>query len=87
MSAARLSGYPLVGALMCSYRVAGDADALDLMRELERACGARSVCVEIGSPADHGAIEESRSVAVRELEHRVLAALDGRPEGRWAGVE
>jgi FAD/FMN-containing dehydrogenase len=81
VSAVRLSGYPLSGTLICSYQVDGDTDSVELTRMLARECGAEAVCVELGSAADNAGVEESRSVAVVELESRVLAALGVRPRG------
>ncbi len=77
VSAVRLSAYPLSGTLVCSYQVDGETEAVELIRMLTAEFGAGSACVELGSAADRAAIEEVRSVAVLELESRVLAALRG----------
>ncbi len=81
VSAVKLSGYPLGGALVCSYRVDGGTDSAELVRMLAGESGAASVCIEVGSAADQAAIDGSRSGALFELESRVLAALGVRPRG------
>lgn len=81
ISGVRLSGYPLSGMLIGSYRVEGDSNSVELIRSLASEFGAGAVCVEFGTASDHAEIDGGRSVAVLELEGRVVAALGGRRHG------
>lgn len=82
VSEARLSGHPLGGVIEFRFQADDDTTSVALFRALEGEFGAGSVRAGPQSASDRAAIEESRSVAVRELEDRVLAALDRRPRDK-----